>query len=191
MTQTVDKVQVYDNEYGGRCDTFGCDGNPIVNVGRPDAIHLSTKFCVKCAGELVTSVNERYPAVVASSESTLDSDLVGFLVENGIKSRDDFEVVLSASVKTNSEITSTEEAMEALMMEPKEDNDTVTLLLTEQEEAEGVDLDEVLEAARTHAEVDSIVSQFDFKNIPTKSDGATLAERKAAIEAEFDSLEAE
>jgi hypothetical protein len=188
MTQAVDKVQVYDNEYGGRCDTFGCDGNPIVNVGRPDAIHLSTKLCEKCIGELVSSVNERY----LETPSTLDFDgaLVDFLLSSGIKTKEDFDLVLAASVKTNSEITSTEEAMESLMMEPKDDDDnaTVTLLLTDKEETEGVDLDEVLEAARTHAEVDTVVKEFGFEGIPTKADGATLAERKAAIIATFDDL---
>lgn len=190
MTQSVDKVQVYDNEYGGRCDTFGCDGNPIVNVGRPDAIHLSTKFCNKCAGELVTSVKERY-AEEDSSEPELDSDFIAFLNKNQIKTEEDLKQVIAASVKTNSEITSTEEAIGALMMEPKEDNVPVTLQLSEDEQEQGVDLDEVLEAARTHAEIDSIVSEFDFKGIPTKSDGATLAERKKAIIDTFDDLEAE
>lgn len=42
---------------------------------------------------------------------------------------------------------------------------------------------ELLEEAKTHAELDDLVREFGLSDIPTKDDGATMAQRKQAMQA--------
>ncbi|WP_026908950.1 hypothetical protein [Paucisalibacillus globulus] len=46
---------------------------------------------------------------------------------------------------------------------------------------DGLELEDLLKGAKSHADLDNIVEEIKLEGVPTKDDGATLDERKQAI----------
>lgn len=55
-------------------------------------------------------------------------------------------------------------------------------------EVEGMELDNILVTAKSHADLDKIVKEIGLEDVPSKEDGATIDERKKSIEESFEKL---
>lgn len=193
------EVQLFDNEYKTRCDTFSCGESAESMVGRPDApLSTAMNLCAACTEQLVRSIVEKYNLHEKTVHSNKPSNYEGNkIVEalNKIGSFDDgtYKPKLEGSVHVADDVpagmlqdlvfTDSKEELLRLADEDikrQELEATETGLDHDEEDEPEVTLEEILEGVRSHAELDEIAKQLGVKRLPTR-DEKKLNERKEYI----------
>lgn len=161
----VNQVQIFEKGYNNRCSTFACGNRALRYIGRPDApLNLSYVLCEKCLNELVQSVNEQYLQVPQAPDDVME-------IVNNMNADPEYR----QNIMDNEEIRAW--FLHALDLEKILKNKQYY----DKEPVDDVVTAEMVNDARTHAELDQLVAKYNLINIPTKADGATLDERKQVI----------
>ncbi|MEG0260544.1 MAG: hypothetical protein RR651_11785 [Lysinibacillus sp.] len=183
----VNQVQIFEKGYNNRCSTFACGNRAVRYIGRPDApLNLSYVLCEKCLNELVQSVTKQY-IQVPKAPSSVD-EIVSYMnadpeYRQSLIDNEELRAwVLHAIDHENNEKKPMGEGDGHLTIPSDLSNgpsvDPPNIIDTSDEDNL---TEEMIHGARTHADIDKLIEEYELEDVPTKATGATVIERKDAI----------
>lgn len=205
MMMDKTEVQLFDNDYKQRCETFGCGETSRYFVGRPDApLSTALNLCQKCTDQLVESIVEMFglhEKSVHANKGNVEVTPNGTTITlmNGDSSSSvtvtNGKVDIVADEVTGdfvAEVHLNEEENADTNTPPPIDNDIAGRINANVAEViidagsialDGeveVTLEEILASVRTHAELDAVATELGVEGLPTR-DEATLDKRKKYV----------